>query len=74
MKGGANLPAEDPSPANLDDGELSSNQEATPVPWGAGEIMVSAIQFCEWLATEAVLRPLSPPAGMRAQAGAWLRR
>lgn len=42
MKGGANLPAEDPTAANLDDGELSSNQEATPVPWGAGEFMVAA--------------------------------
>ena len=42
MKGGSNLPAADPTAANLDDGELSSNQEATPVPWGAGEFMVPA--------------------------------
>lgn len=42
MKGGANLPAEDPTAANLDAGELSSNQEATPVPWGSGEFMVPA--------------------------------
>jgi len=42
MKGGANMPAEEPAIGNLDESEFSSNQEATPVPWACGEFRVPA--------------------------------
>lgn len=38
MKGGQpNRPQPQPDPANLDDAELTSNQEAKVVPWFAGQ-------------------------------------
>lgn len=42
MKGGSNQPAGDPNAGNLDEEELASNQEATPVPWACGEFKVPA--------------------------------
>lgn len=60
-KGGANLPEEDPSAANLDESELSSNQEATPVPWGWGEIKASAKWITGIIEQEAHEAPAERP-------------
>ena len=37
----SNPPQPNPLPANLDESELASNQNATPVPWIAGTRLVA---------------------------------
>lgn len=61
MKGGANLPAEEPQVANLDPEELASNQEATPVPWGCGDFKVPAKWITGILEQEAREAPMERP-------------
>jgi len=61
VKGGANLPAQEPTTANLDGDELSSNQESTPVPWGAGEIQVPAKWITGIIEQEAREAPAERP-------------
>jgi len=42
MKGGQpNKPTPEPDPANLDQSELASNQEATCIPWFVGQQMIA---------------------------------
>ena len=37
MKGASNLPEEDPTVGNVDENDVSTNEEATSIPWFAGE-------------------------------------
>ena len=40
-KGTRNVPEPDPDMGNLNEDELSTNQEATVLPWGCGEFKVA---------------------------------